>query len=275
MKKYIIVLIGLVVLSSCAKNALNGKNADITSYSVEAKDVNYQAKTEEAASAFSDKNRIDLNNRKLIKTGHIRFASDDVKQTRNSVNELLIKYNGYISQENEISSSYNLRQELTVKIPKDNFDVFLNDLAAGVKKIDEKHIDVEDVTEEFIDIEAALKIKKETEAGYLKLLNQAKTVKDILEIQYQVQIIRSEIESIEGRLKYLEASVNFSTLNISFYQRLESDNKTPSFLNMIVKALKGGVQIFAEVFIHLLYAWVFILIFVFFIVIFIKRRKRK
>lgn len=275
MKKYIIVLIGLVVLSSCAKNALNGKNADITSYSVEAKDVNYQAKTEEAASAFSDKNRIDLNNRKLIKTGYIRFASDDVKQTRNSINELLIKYSGYISQENEISSSYNLRQELTVKIPKDNFDVFLNDLAAGVKKIDEKHIDVEDVTEEFIDIEAALKIKKETEAGYLKLLNQAKTVKDILEIQYQVQIIRSEIESIEGRLKYLEASVNFSTLNISFYQRLESANKEPSFLNMIVKALKGGVQIFAEVFIHLLYAWVFILIFIFFIVIFIKRRKRK
>ena len=69
---------------------------------------------------------------------------------------------------------------------------------------------------------------RKTEQGYLRLLNQAKMIKYILDIQNQLQDLRSDIEAIEGRLRYLQNSVNFSTLHISMYQQIEDTSATGS-----------------------------------------------
>ena len=274
-KRAVIVLAALALLSSCGKKAAQeyAGYGDITA------DAGYKKISAEISEPkySSDKNKsaLPIADRKLIKTGRIRFASDNIMQTRHDVHALVTKYSAYISQENEISSEYSVYHDLTVRIPKDNFDAFLNDLTQDVKKIDEKHIDVQDVTEEFIDIAAALKIKKETETGYLKLLNRANTIKDILDIQNQIQILRSEIESIEGRLKYLESAVNFSTLNISVYQISDVKENVPSFFKTALEALKGGVTIFAHLIIGVLYGWVFILIAAAAVVLFVSLRKKR
>lgn len=277
MKKItVIILAAVTLLFSCGKNAAqNYERAD--SYDVA--DAGYKQMaaeiSEQKYSSDKNKNALLIAGRKLIKTGHIRFASENIAQTRRTVDTLLTKYSAYISRENETSSNYSEHHDLTVRIPKENFDAFLNDLTQNIKKIDEKHIDVQDVTEEFIDIAAALKIKKETEAGYLKLLNRANTIKDILDIQNQIQILRSEIESIEGRLKYLEDAVNFSTLNISVYQLSDVKKDAPSFFKTAFKALKGGIKIFERLLIGLLYGWVFILIAAAGIILFIHIRKKR
>lgn len=164
---------------------------------------------------------------------------------------------------------------MSIRIPKAHFDVFVTELSGGVKKIDKKSITVQDVTEEFIDSTARLAVKKETEQGYLRLLNQAKTIKDILDIQNELQDIRSDIESIEGRLRYLKNSVNFSTLHISMYQQIKAASETGSVFMPVWNAIKGGVRAFAAVCIALLYGWVFIALGIATMLIILRLRKRR
>ena len=284
----IILLTGTVVCSSCAKKSDSVSNRQVyaeAEHSVgSVKNAGYAKDATTTAVDTADMQRhLDgtetantaaMLERQLIKEGSINFETYDIAETRRHIESLVQKYGAYISQEDERASSSRIYQNMTVRIPKVHFDVFVTELSGGVKKIDEKSITVQDVTEEFIDSTARLAVKKETEQGYLRLLNQAKTIKDILDIQYELQDIRSDIESIEGRLRYLKNSVNFSTLHISMYQQIEAASKTGSFFMPVWDAIKGGVQAFAAVCIVLLYGWVFIALGIAAIIIILRLRKR-
>ena len=282
-----IMLTGTVAFSSCAKKSDSVSNRqvyaeaehpagavknaayakDATTTDVDTADMQRPLDDTETANTAA------MLDRQLIKEGTINFETHDIAETRQHIESLVQKYGAYISQEDERASSSRIYQNMTVRIPKAHFDVFVTELSGSVKKIDEKSITVQDVTEEFIDNTARLAVKKETEQGYLRLLNQAKTIKDILDIQNELQDIRSDIESIEGRLRYLKNSVNFSMLHISMYQQIEAASETGSLFMPVWDAIKGGVQAFAAVCIALLYGWVFIAVGIAAIIIILRRRK--
>ena len=284
-----IMLTGTVAFSSCAKKSDSVSNRqvyaeaehpagavknaayakDATTTDVDTADMQRPLDDTETANTAA------MLDRQLIKEGSINFETHDIVETRQHIESLVQKYGAYISQEDERATYSRIYQNMSIRIPKAHFDVFVTELSGGVKKIDEKSVTVQDVTEEFIDSTARLAVKKETEQGYLRLLNQAKTIKDILDIQNELQDIRSDIESIEGRLRYLKNSVNFSTLHISMYQQIEAASETGSVFMPIWDAIKGGVQAFAAVCIALLYGWVFIALGIAAIIIILRLKKRR
>ena len=286
---FFIIFSGTVVFSSCAKKSASVSNKQVYSEAEHpagavknaayAKDVNTAAvdtaDMQDPLDGTETANTAAILERQLIKEGSINFETRDIMETRQHIELLVQKYGAYISQEYGQTTSSRIYQNMSVRIPKAHFDVFVTELSGGVKKIDEKSITVQDVTEEFIDSTARLAVKKETEQGYLRLLNQAKTIKDILDIQNELQDIRSDIESIEGRLRYLKNSVNFSTLHISMYQQIEATSDTGSVFMPIWDAIKGGVQAFAAVCIALLYGWVFIALGIAAMIIILRSGKRR
>jgi hypothetical protein len=74
----------------------------------------------------------------------------------------------------------------------------------------------DDVSEEFYDLEARLKNKRETEARLLKV-QQERTgeLKDILEVEQQIDRVRGEIEQMQGRLDRLGTLTSLSTVTIA------------------------------------------------------------
>ncbi len=267
----------LIALFSCGSK----KNLKEVSY-----DESYEESSNIEAKAFvagqsqnftavseGNKNNAYTVERKLIKRANVEFQSEDIEESKALIYKLVKKHDSYISEESEASGYSRITYNLEIRIPKDNFDSFLNELSAGVEKFDHKNIFVEDVTEEFIDINARLKIKKETEAQYLQLLKQAKTVKEILEVQNQVQMLRSDIESIEGRLKYLTKQVNFSTLNIDIYQRLERPSSSNSVFKRMWLAIKQGMHNFIELILVVLEGWMIIVVII--IAVFVIRKLRR
>jgi len=286
---FFIIFSGTVVFSSCAKKSDSVstrqvyaeaehpagavKNAayakDATTTDVDTADMQRPLDGTETANTAA------MLDRQLIKEGSLDFETSDIMETRQHIETLVQKYKAYISQEDERTTASRIYQDITVRIPKTHFDSFLSELSGDIKKFDNKSVTVQDVTEEFVDSTARLAVKKETEQGYLRLLNQAKTIKDILDIQNELQDIRSDIESIEGRLRYLKNSVNFSTLHISMYQQIEAASETGSVFMPIWDAIKGGVQAFAAVCIALLYGWVFIALGIAAMLIILRLRKRR
>jgi hypothetical protein len=202
-------------------------------------------------------NKVEQVERKLIKDGRVEFETESIKSTRKTVFKAVDKYKGYISSDQEYKSPGRSSNTIVIRVPAKDFDNLLNDATSGVDKFESKEINVKDVTEEFLDIQARLKTKKELESRFLDLLKQAKTVTEILEIEKQIGELRSDIESIEGRLKYLEDQVSLSTLTMTFYQ---SNPDETEFGRKFKNGFRNGWENLIWFFVFLTNIWPFILI---------------
>lgn len=208
--------------------------------------------------------------KKLVKTGRLTFETDSIFRTKATITQLTKNYEGYISSENSTKNSIRINQYLTVRIPTKKFDSFLEELSKGVNEYDEKTITISDVTERFYDLTSRLKNKRELEKRYLQILNKAKSVKEILDVEREIGKLREDIESVEGRLKYLSNQVSLSTLHITFYKEVKEKS---SGENKFLKAFKKGIQGVKTLILGLISIWPFVILL--FIVYFIIRRKTK
>lgn len=164
------------------------------------------------------KEDVKITEQKLIKNGSIAFETKSLKETKTFLQKTVLNYKGYISNEQIQDYKLNPTEILTVRVPNAGFDKLINDIGSQVGEFDSKQINIEDVTAEFVDIEARLKNKKQLEGKYQELLARANNMADILKIEKEISIIREDIESTEGRLRYLSNQVGFSTLHITYYE---------------------------------------------------------
>ncbi len=198
---------------------------------------------------------------KIIKTASIRFETNDLTTTHKRILKAIKEAQGYVQNDNAGTHSYGRTyQNLTVRIPTRNFDMALERISEGVAYFDERTISQEDVTAEFIDIDARLKAKRALEDRYLNLLSKAKNVKEMLEIERELAQIREEIEAKQGRLKYLQSQVSLSTLEIEFYKDEVTTQVTNSYGSKMVNALKSGWNGVSVFFLGLLHLWPFLIL---------------
>ncbi len=210
--------------------------------------------------------------RKLIRNGQLEFKTNDVKKAKLEIEKVSKELSGYISNENENNYGDRLQYNQTIRVPADQFDNLIKRIETLADKVENKSINTQDVTEEFIDVEARLKTKKELEVRYSEILKQAKTVADILAIESQIANVRSEIESMTGRLNYLKNQVSFSTLNLSYYEAIGTDF---GFASKFVDSLKGGWDNLLAFLIFLVNLWPFVIGIVAVIIWWLRRRKAK
>jgi len=210
--------------------------------------------------------------RKLIKTGDIEFETENITETNKNIKKIINQFDGYIANESEDKYNYKNSQKIEIRLPAKNFDALLAEISKGVEKFDSKNIHVRDATEEFVDIQARLKTKKELEARYLELLSKARNVGEILQIEREIGNLRADIESFEGRLKYLKDQVSFSTLDVYFYETIpfEYEHK---FAEKFKNGFGNGWENLLYFFIGLINIWPFVLIII--VLVYFVRKKLK
>ena len=193
---------------------------------------------------------------KIIRQGEVVFETGDLKQTRVFLDSLVRQYDAYLANDDQYKYEDRIEQRLVIRIPADNFDEMISGLENTARRFDRKTISARDVTEEFFDVSLRLQIKKETEQRYRDILVRAKTVKEILEVERYIGRIRAEIESLEGRLKYLRNRISFSTLTVTFYQLKP---EAVGFSSPFLVALKNGWNSFMLFLLGVVSLWPFIL----------------
>jgi len=228
----------------------------------------------EEESALQENNQqadnVETIGRKIIKQGDIRFKTTDVNKTKSLISQNVQELNGYISKDNAYDYSDRLEHRLIIRVPADKFDSLLKNISESVDKLDSRNIDLLDVTEEYIDIEARVKTKKELQTRYAELLKQATKVDEILNIEKEIGNLQTEIESVEGRMKYLKDRISFSTLIVTYYQKTTS---AFGFSSKFVDGVKNGWSVFLWFIVGLSHLWVFIIISI--VMIYLIRRWRK
>lgn len=162
--------------------------------------------------------KVDTITKKIIKNGEITIQVGEIKKAQTQVNEIIKKNNAYIQIENFDNNDVRDRLELKIRIPHKNFDAVINSFSNGVGNIVSKNISSDDVTEEYTDVSIKLANKKIYLEKYRNMLKSAATTKDILEIQENIRELEDEIDVSEGRLRFIDDRVNYSTLNLSLYK---------------------------------------------------------
>jgi len=197
---------------------------------------------------------------KIIKTARLTFETKDPDKTYNTILSLIENFKGII--QNDVSDKgYNrFQRNLVIRIPAKDFQSFIEGISKGVEYFDRREISSQDVTEEFIDINARLKAKRELEERYIQLLKQAKNVKEMLEIERELSIIREEIEARQGRIEYLQNMVSLSTVNIEFYKVTSETGVTNSYGQKAWNSIKGGWDGISVFFLGILYLWPFVIL---------------
>ena len=170
----------------------------------------------------ADISTVAQNNRKLIRTVDLEIQTKEFDTVLTSVQERVQELGGYVEQSSIDSgssyySSYNRYSYLTVRIPSDKLDGFLENVkeTANVTNISES---TEDITLRYVDAESR-KIALETEQSrLLELLEKAETVEDIITIESRLSEVRYQLESYTSQLRTFDNQVDYSTVHINIHE---------------------------------------------------------
>lgn len=213
---------------------------------------------------------------KIIRNGSINMKVTDALKAKSEIENILSKHNARISNEQLDNSDYQTSYHIQIRVPAANLDGLIASLEAMDATITYKSINATDVTEEYIDLETRLTNKRAYLVQYRQLLKTAKTVEDILKVREQIRVLEEEIESVEGRLKYLSSQVELSTLDVTLTQLKDyvyRPDRSTNFFERLKKSLSTGWYGFVDFCLFLLGLWPFWL--VGFVLVYGYRRYRR
>jgi hypothetical protein len=154
--------------------------------------------------------------RKIIYTAMVALVVKDFSVADRRIQSLTQEFGGFIAEFRE-DRTYGdrLAGRWVIRTPVKRFNEFLAEIVElGVPET--RQIDAQDVTEEFVDLEARLANKRKLEERILDLLeNQTGEIKDVIAVETELARVREEIERMEGRLRYLKDQVELTTITIT------------------------------------------------------------
>lgn len=225
--------------------------------------------------------------RMVIYTANLAIRVDSYQDTLKLVQQQLASTNGYIVESTSYSTGEGdtLEGTITVRIPQDKFDSFLQSVENGSTKVVDRSISGQDVTEEYVDLESRLKSKQVVEKRLMDFMEKAEKTEDLLKISADLAAVQEEIEQIKGRINYLNNKIDLATITIHVMEdrvnvpKLENEElntweKTKKqFMNSVNFMLKACSALI--VFIVGSLPILLVLGGLLFIVIFIARNRRK
>ena len=154
--------------------------------------------------------------RKIISTGTVDLVCEDLDRASEGIEAQIKRFGGFIGDANQTGSRGDARTaSWTIRVPADRFDALMKALPR-LGELQSSSREAQDLGEEFYDAEARVKNKRVEEVRLVELLKRvAGNLDQILRVETELSRIRGEIESIEGRLRYLSRQTDLSTITVT------------------------------------------------------------
>ncbi|MBA7468790.1 hypothetical protein ES707_04043 [subsurface metagenome] len=156
--------------------------------------------------------------RMIVRTAAISLVVNNVATTLDRVADLAESLGGYVVSSKRWKEDERLVGIITIRVPAEDFGDAMGSLHSMAVDITHEDTSAKDVTEEYVDLSAKLKNLEATEEQYLRLMEKAERVEDILDIQRELSKTRGEIEQTKGRMQYLERTSATSLIQVQLNQ---------------------------------------------------------
>jgi hypothetical protein len=156
--------------------------------------------------------------RMVIHTVELRLIVKDTQASLEAVQSLAGELGGYVASSRTWHTEEQLSASLTLRVPADQLNTALEKLRALALEVDSENISGEDVTQEYVDLEARLRNEEAYEKELLALLTEIRErtskAEDILAVYERLTEVRGRIEQIKGRMQYLENMSAMATITV-------------------------------------------------------------
>lgn len=171
-----------------------------------------------SAEDASNGTRQAVQERLVIENADLAIVVKDPKARMQEISDLAQEMGGFVVSSNlyqDTSTGKEVPQaNIVIRVPSDKLDEALAKIKEGAIDVPHENRSGQDVTSQYVDLQAQLKAKQAAEKKLLEIMDQATRAEDVLAIYLQVQTVQTEIEQLKGQIKYLEESAALSAISV-------------------------------------------------------------
>ncbi|WP_209811698.1 DUF4349 domain-containing protein [Ammoniphilus resinae] len=218
--------------------------------------------------------------RKIIKEAEIRQKVTELQPAMQQVQKLVDQSGGYIESSSVVELDSSTKEaHYRLRIPQEHF-VSILDVLQKIGNNTFISQRGEDLTEHYYDNEARIKNLTLQEQAVQKLLEKATKMDDILKIQQELFRIRGEIETLQGKNRYIDNLSSMATIDLTIQEVTLAEMKDKSIWNRATGGFSDSLHDVVDVTIELFVLAISILPLLIFLlpfglIIWWVRRKRK
>jgi hypothetical protein len=152
-----------------------------------------------SADAASQVRLVDLGNR-IVRTANVdlEVGKGRLNATINQATDVVRRAKGiYVGSSTSVPSGEPASGQVTFRVPVDAFEPVLRELK-GLGTYRGEKSSTDDVTNQYVDLNGQLAAWRAQERVYLRLLDRARSVTDVIAVQNQLQQVQSNIERLQG-----------------------------------------------------------------------------
>jgi hypothetical protein len=172
-----------------------------------------------AEEGWSGRHTLDPESRLILRTGQASIEVDSLEPAMAELRRIARRVGGFVADASVQSGRNQLRQAtLELKVPSSRFDELTEGLQP-IGRLEFVNVGAEDVSEEFVDLSARIANGRRLEDRLVELLRtRTGKLADVLSVERELARVREEIERMEGRLRFLKAGAQLSTLSVSLHE---------------------------------------------------------
>jgi cell division septum initiation protein DivIVA len=153
--------------------------------------------------------------RKLVRTGALALTVKSPADAAEQIRVMAESLGGYLEAAQIGGTKEAPIAEITIRVPAAQFE----DMKAGIRKlaarVESEKTDAQDVTRQYVDMEARLRNLRAEEAQYLAIMKSAYKVDDLLEVSEKLSQVRGQIEQQQAEFQTLSKQVETVAITIS------------------------------------------------------------
>ncbi len=159
--------------------------------------------------------------RKIRRTGSVRIVVDDVRGTVGQIESLADRMGGFVSNSNVSGGRDQVGAgSITIRVPAESFAQAMGEIQKLGEKVLQAQTSAEDVTAQYVDLEARIKNLRVHEAQVQEIMRRSGTIDDTLRVAQQLSSVREQIEQLQGQLQLLSREVELATLSVELSAEL-------------------------------------------------------
>lgn len=216
----------------------------------------WQGRSKLATAVSDDASENVMDSLLLIREGEYRISVGNTDSARSSIQRMVAEQKGHIQGEELNDWGDRIALIMKIKVPSARFENAIGSLDK-IGTIEHQVVHVQDVTGEWVDKDARLRSMRLMEERYLRLIERAGKVSELLEVERELGRVRADLESMEAQLRVLNDRVAMSSITITCLGPLKSDM---GYFSKASIALGRGGRYFLSFLIAMLEVWPFILI---------------
>ncbi|HLQ62818.1 MAG TPA: DUF4349 domain-containing protein [Candidatus Acidoferrales bacterium] len=185
---------------------------------------------------------------RVIRTAQmtVELKRGDFDSALSQLRALVRLQGGYVSGTSAQADSDRIRTgTVTFQVPVGRFDDTI-DQVAKLGRLRALDISAQDVSTQYVDLQARLSNAEAQRDAYLALLRQARSIADMIAIQQQLGQVTSQIEQLKGQLNYLEHATTYATISATLRENVPPAQPQPAdewgFKTALSEALHGFVN---------------------------------